>query len=469
MRAIEEEGDFVIVGSGAAGATVARWLSAAGREVVIVEEGAPPRAASGAIDALGSLYRDAGTTAAIGQDVLPLLQGRCLGGTTVINGGIQVPFPQGVWQEWVDRDRRWAERLPWDALERARERMDLELGVAATPSELWGPSGGAMKRALGAGAEPTRRNTPGCHGSGRCLEGCPHGKKQSADVALIPRAQARGARVHTDCRIDRAVIRGGSAIGVRGRTRDGAPFFARARRAVILAAGAIQTAGLLLASGVRGSGRNFTCHPGSAMAGLFASQVIGPQEGTQSMQSLADLRHGFKLESLGMPRAFRAARVPGVGRTLAARLERLDHVALWGAAARAEARGRIVRSPFGPLVFYSLTRSDRRRLLAGLARLAEAMLDAGALEVWPAVHGAPERITRREDARAIAAIEPAAGAIPMVATHFFGGAVVDDLFQAGGVSGLVVADSALFPTNLGVNPMSSITAVATLVAERWAA
>ena len=37
----------------------------------------------------------------------------------------------------------------------------------------------------------------------------------------------------------------------------------------------------------------------------------------------------------------------------------------------------------------------------------------------------------------------------------------------GGVDYAYSEDSVLFPTNLGVNPMSSITAVATLVAEHW--
>lgn len=161
---IVEEADFVIVGSGAAGATCARILAAAGHEVVIVEEGPLARPARGdALQALEGLYRDGGAIAAIGPDPLPILQGRCVGGTTVVNGAIQVPFPEAVWREWVERDRRWAVRLPWADLEAARNRIDQELLVRPTPPELRGGDG----RAMAATAAPwrllraSRRHRPG--------------------------------------------------------------------------------------------------------------------------------------------------------------------------------------------------------------------------------------------------------------------------------------------------------------------
>ena len=44
---VQEEADFVVVGAGAAGATMARWLTAAGRSVVVVEEGPPAKPATG--------------------------------------------------------------------------------------------------------------------------------------------------------------------------------------------------------------------------------------------------------------------------------------------------------------------------------------------------------------------------------------------------------------------------------------
>ncbi len=465
-----EEADFVIVGSGAAGATCARWLSAAGRSVVVLEEGAPAKAAGGdALEAMTTLFRDAGGMAAVGADMLPILQGRCVGGTTVINGAIQVPLPEEIWREWVEEDRRWESRLPWRELERARELMGRELSISETPRDLWGGNGGGLHRGLEGRATPTRRNTVDCRGSGRCLQGCPHGAKRSVDVSLLPRAARDGARIYARCEVLRVGVEKGRATVVHGRFDSGRWMTARARRGVILAASAIQTPWLLRRSGIRrGFGRGFQCHPGAAMAGVFKERVFGMPEATQSMESHHWRSQGFKFESLGMPRAFRAARVPGVGAKLAERLERLDQVALWGVAARAQARGRVWHGPFGPLVVYSPTPKDRKILLRGLAVLAEGMIRAGATEVWPAAYGAPDAISTVAEARAIANLDPVPGVLPMVANHLFCGVEVDDQFQAGGVKGLIVADSSLFPSNIGVNPMWAITAVATLVAERWA-
>jgi len=464
---VDDTADFVVVGSGAGGGTVARWLAEAGHDVIIVEEGAPPRAAANTADAVATLYRDGGAQAAFGMDVLPLLQGCAVGGTTVINGAIQVPFPEAVYREWVAADPAWGSLLPWRQLEQARERVDAALNIHATPRDLWGGNGSAMRRALGSEAHPTRRNVRGCKGSARCMIGCPNGAKQSTDVAMIPAAMSHGARVYAQCAVQKITVIGRRARGVSARFSSGATGTFHARRAVILAAGAVHSPWLLLRSGVR-VGAGFTCHPGAAMAGLFPDAIHNRPEASQSMESLAYLAEGIKFESLLMPSALQKARVPGVGEQLTRRVAQLDRVALWGVAARAQARGRVMRGPFGPMVLYTPTVADRRILLKGLARLAVAMFDAGAVEVWPSVHGAPDVIRSREQAMRIADLPPGAGAIPMVATHLFGGVPVRERFQVPGVDGLVLADASLFPTNLGVNPMSAITAVATVVAEAWA-
>ncbi len=465
---IADEADFVIIGSGAAGATCAWWLSSAGKSVIVIEEGPPPKPADGdALEVMTSLYRDAGTTAAMGEDVMPLLQGRCVGGSTYINGAIQIRFPEWVWKEWVEQDRKWEQLLPWKSLLNAQDWIDEILHVEETPTDLLGGNGGTLLKALGDKAEPIKRNAKGCKGSGRCLQGCPNNAKQSVDVKLIPQAISKGAKVYSNCKAKKILVEKNRAAGVSAEFASGRKFTARARKAVIMAASAIQTPWLLKQNRIRVYGNGFQCHPGVAMAGLFPYKTFGIPEATQSAQSLHWSKEHIKFESLGMPRAFRAARVPGVGKTLAERLEKLDHVALWGVAGKAEARGSVLSGPFGPLVSYSPTNKDRQNLLRGLSILAEAMVDAGAIEVWPAVYGAPEVITSKEQAQAIQHIPPKPGIMPMAATHFFCGVNVREKFQIEGVDGLVIADSSLFPSNIGVNPMTSIMAVAAIVAQSW--
>ena len=85
MAALEDVADYVIVGTGAGGATVARVLAAAGRDVLLLEEG--PRLATRdrprpLLGAMAQAFRDFGTTTTRGAAPFPLL----LGGHTLVSG-----------------------------------------------------------------------------------------------------------------------------------------------------------------------------------------------------------------------------------------------------------------------------------------------------------------------------------------------------------------------------------------------
>jgi hypothetical protein len=466
--AIEDDADFIVVGSGCAGGTVARWLSSAGKSVIVVEEGAPPKITTGSsLEAMAQLYRDAGTTVSLGSEAVPLLQGKCLGGGSVINAAIQIRFPEWVWQDWVAADKKWERLLPWKELMDANDILDKELQIAETPPHLLGGNGNMMLKGFGDKAHAIRRNTPQCKGSGRCILGCPNNAKESTDKNYLATAEKNGARIYTNCAVKQVLIRGNRAIGVEGKFSSGAKFTARAKQAVILAASAIQTPWLLLRSGVKLNGNGFMAHPGASVSGLFDEDLQSQPQGTQTAEVLHYCKENIKFESMILPYDLKAGRVPGTGKFLQSRLEKIKNTAYWQVACKAEARGIVVRTPFGAMVFYSPTQKDRTNILRGISMMAEAMFVAGAKEVWPSVYGIPEVITTMEQARAINNIKPRAGIMPMAATHLFCGVTVREKFQVDGVDGLVVADSSFFPSNIGVNPMSSIMSAATLVAKAW--
>ena len=83
--------DAVVVGSGAGGGVVAAELAEAGLDVVVLEEGGyhPTEEFTGvASDMVPKLYRDHGASIAVGSPVIIYGEGRCVGGSTVVNGGI---------------------------------------------------------------------------------------------------------------------------------------------------------------------------------------------------------------------------------------------------------------------------------------------------------------------------------------------------------------------------------------------
>src|SRR4051794_14282422 len=79
-RDLEDAADYVVIGSGAAGATAALHLAQAGFSVIIIEEGPWVRTREFGADvypALKHMFREMGTNMALGRAMFPIMQGRC--------------------------------------------------------------------------------------------------------------------------------------------------------------------------------------------------------------------------------------------------------------------------------------------------------------------------------------------------------------------------------------------------------
>ena len=491
QAAVRDSADVVIIGSGAAGATAARVLTAAGLDVVVLEEGNPtPRDGfrQDAYSAFKGLWRDLGFTAARGRVLMPILQGRAVGGTTVINGAIMHRLPEKVHAAW-EHDGAIDDLLSYAGLERTFDQLDRELSVGPAPDAVFGQNNALMHAGVtGIGAKGNRilRNVQDCEGSARCGQGCPNARKQSMHLTYIPQAVAAGARVYAACRVSKVETRGGKAVAVLGEFRDptgsarGPSIRVEAKRAVLLAASAIQTPVLLQKSGVRGGlvGRRFQAHPGTSVMGVFEDEVNMFFGATQGYETTHFWDERMKFESVSVPAEIAATRLPGFGAPLQARLANVGHVAQWGVQVRAEAHGR-VRPGLGggSSVSYDLTPKDVARYRVGVRRLIEMMFAAGAKEVWPGVHGLPTTMTSPDQARALDALDDDPHRYHFIAAHLFGTAAMHRDPRAGvvrpdgrchAVDGLYVIDSSLFPTNLGVNPQHTICAIAWKIAERIA-
>jgi choline dehydrogenase-like flavoprotein len=89
----------VIVGSGAGGGVVAAELAEAGLSVVVLEERdyhATESFTSSTIGALRSLYREGAAMSTLGRTPVAYAEGRCVGGGTVVNGGMAFRAPDRV-------------------------------------------------------------------------------------------------------------------------------------------------------------------------------------------------------------------------------------------------------------------------------------------------------------------------------------------------------------------------------------
>ena len=148
----------VIVGVGGRGATVAAELAEAGVDVVVIEEGGyhPTESfTTGTGQALRTLYRDAGGGMAVGRPSVLYTEGRCVGGSTVVNGGMSWRTPDRVLRRWAEQEglREFGER----DLDPYFTTIESRLSVGLQDPETIGRDSELFRAGRGPGAGPWSR------------------------------------------------------------------------------------------------------------------------------------------------------------------------------------------------------------------------------------------------------------------------------------------------------------------------
>jgi choline dehydrogenase-like flavoprotein len=484
--------DVCVVGSGPGGSMVAQRLARAGAKVVVLEEGGfwtKDVFDMQETTAFPRLYQDRGNRATADLSI-SVLQGRAVGGGTVVNWTTSYRTPHDVLAFWRDRE---GSVLTPDMLRPHFAEVEERLGIAKVDLEDTNPNNrtiydGCTK--LGWQVDTTRRNVRGCLRTGYCGMGCPVDAKQTASLTYLPDAVAAGAEVYADCRVTKiewSGKRASAAIGAllhpgtqqaTGRTLRVEP------RVMVVSGGALNSPALLLRSGLDQGpvGKKTWLHPVVAMGAFYKERIEGFYGAPQSVASHHFAHRsegaGFFIEAAPVHPMLSSIAMPGFGAPLRTNMELLANVCatislMIDGFGDGEEGGTVsLRPDGGPRLDYPFGPRQYECFRAGMKAIARLHLANGAREVR-SFHADSVRITSEADLAAIDSAPLGPNLFAVFTAHQMGGcrmgsdparSVVDPQLRHHFVQNLYVVDGSVFPTGLGVNPMESIYGVAS-----WAA
>lgn len=497
---LEIDSDVCIVGSGAAGAVLAYRLAEQGRDVLVLERGdyvEPRDFTEDEVEMIGKLYAD-GMFQQTDDFRFTILQGSCVGGSTVVNNAVSFDPPEHVLRAWNDPDgpdaglqlstlrrhvREVSEligvqrQMPPDPPERSE-------GVRLNPSAdefLRGVEGLGLEQ-QGMEADVVRANLDGCLGCGYCNIGCAYGKKLSMLDTLLPWAQERNpgrVRILSECEVERLVRRTGPVSRVdrvHARLSDGRRLAVRASD-VVLSAGALASPYLLLRSGIGRDlpvGRRASFNMGAALTAEF-ERSLDAYDGLQISHYLVPPHgRGWVMETWWNPPVSQAINMPGWFEHHFRNMQRYDRLMAVGVLAGTGPDARIGQSVLGgPAVDYTPAVGDLRTLADGLKTLGRILFESGATRVMANTWGHDvfdhpdelerlDRIALDPEYLALGSGHPQGGC-PMSRNPEKG--VVGPDFRVHGYENLYVCDASVFPGSTTVNPQITVMGLASYATE----
>ena len=513
--------DVVIVGAGATGAAVAWSLGAAGLRVVCLEQGGhmqPSEYPSTTVRwehhkatdyhfSPNVRKRAADYPINDADSPIAIANFNAVGGSTILFSGhfprfhpsdFRVRTLDGVASDWP---------IGYDTLEPFYAQNDAMMGVSGLAGDpAYPPIGnllppipmGRMGEAMGRGfnqlgwhwwpaysaivTRPFKGRSP-CVNLGPCNTGCAQGAKSSVDVSYWPQALRDGVELRTGARVSQVGTDAqGRADGVWYFDPEGNRQFQKAR-CVVLACNGVGTPRLLLNSHCAQFpnrsdqvGRNLMLHPLGYVEGQFKDPLdahLGPQGCSIYSHAFYETDpsrgfvRGYTMQVLRGPGPVETA-ISGLGRREIpmgamhhqAFAERFGRTVGMGIIVEdlPEAHNRVTLDTeltdahgiAAPKISYTLSENSKKMLSHGLKHGRQAMQAAGALKT--SGFGPVKSAGWHLMGTARMGLDPAAS-------------VVNAQGRCHDVPNLYIVDSSLFVTSAGVNPTSTMQALALYIAD----
>ena len=489
----------IVVGSGAGGAVAAATLAKKwGHDVLVIEAGRHYPSSQITHEErrmTAKLFVNGALQTSTDNDFI-IFQGRCVGGSTVINNGIALrmkepglthPQARDVFLDWesigapVDEA---AFNAAYESIEKRLEIGEIEhrsgrnngphllngwkLHAAATGDPR---DQAAITRWFKKNYGPASAGAH-CAYCGYCNTGCPYGRKHGMAQSYLLDARKAGARILAEATVKRILWRDSEdgdgrkvATGVEVELEDGSTCRIAATTGVVVAAGTMASSRLLDDSGIENTGEDISLNIACPVVGLMppGHQVNAWDE--DQMATYVD-RGDFLIESHFQPPMSMSTLMPGWGPEHHRRMLNYNRLASAGVLFPADRRGRLEG---GKLSFKLSPHVELPLLRRALAALIDVHFKNGAIEVYPALARGDTLYPGMDVDAFLKARIREADDVTLSSSHPHGGncmnkdpkkGVVDLDCRVHGTANVLVTDASVFPSCIRVNAQLTTMAMA---------
>ena len=414
-QAIPEETDVIVIGSGAGGAVAAAAVADEGHEALVIEAGGhypSSRITHEEARMTARLFKDGALQTTADRDII-VFQGRVVGGSTVINNGICLrmkheglvhPYAEDVYDTWSKLGAPVSEAdlaQSYEAVEQALEVSEIDriTGRNNGPHLIDGWNKYAAQsddpmdhKAITAWFRknygPTTEDSE-CVYCAYCNTGCPYGRKKAMPESFLTHATSdardKPARILDRAEATEILWEEGAngkkiARAVEVRLRDGGKRVIRARKGVVVAAGALASSDLLYNSGVLQSGTNISLNIACPVVALMPEGMNMNVWNEDQMATYVD-RGDFLIESHFQPPMSMATLVPGWFEDHYERMKNYNRLVSAGVLFPADRLGYMEH---GKLKL-KIGEDELSLLRRALATMTKVHFLNGAIEVYPAL------------------------------------------------------------------------------------
>lgn len=467
---------YLVVGTGAGGSVAGALLAESGHDVIFLEEGGyyPTESYTSSISEMtAQLYRNQGVFPFLGKPSIAFAEGCCVGGGTVINGGLIWRTPPWVLDEWqnvyglkgygqrdLEKHFETVEKDMYVVREEHEEKENLDSQKLLKASEQLGWKFVMVPRAV-----------KDCKNMNLCPTGCPSGAKQSTLETYIPRAIKNGARIFSRCRADKVITSGRKAKKITARVMGSkSKHIEIAFDHLVLAGGAVQTPHLLRRSRISGlAGRQLQFHMNLKVVARFRERLNAEQGTIFTVQVQEFEREGVLITASNTKPHYIAMALSHYGNdVINSVLDYYQNMGIFAVMIRPKSEAHII-SRFGdqPIVLYRFAPDDLSKIKIALRRTAAILFQAGAIELYMPIAGIGKVTSLHELDHRLDVVTPER--LEIITVHVMAScamgtdpasSVVNPDGKLWDMENILLTDASILPSNIGTSPQGTIMAFA---------